>query len=263
MGTFFDCHTHTEFSSCAEDVTLQGYVEIARRSSRQFAITDHSAQIFYPPEQRWGFWSEDAVEIFEANQQSGRDRIVHYIKTIRRAQCGGMLVGIELDVLPDGRKVFPEGLLTSLDVIAGAVHYMPTLRAERPVDEVYDEFRCQVEALARHGMDVLVHPYRLILAADVPVSDGLLAWTARFARDAGFALEINSHKQFPECDLRMVRMALEVGATIAIGTDTHRTREFGVFNYHQNILREAGLTPGSWQAHLFRPTKPTQEAVAK
>jgi histidinol phosphatase-like PHP family hydrolase len=263
MGTFFDCHTHTEFSSCAEDVTLQGYVEIARRSSRQFAITDHSAQIFYPPEQRWGFWSEDAVEIFEGNQQSGRQRIEHYIETIRGAQCGGMLLGTELDVLPDGRKVFPEGLLSSLDIIAGAVHYMPTLKAERPVDEVHDEFRSQVEALARHGMDVLVHPYRLLLADGVPVTDGLLDWTVRFARDAGFALEINSHKQFPQCDTRMARMAVEVGATIAVGTDTHRVNEFGVFSYHQEILRGVGLRPDSWDAHLFRPAQATQEAVAK
>jgi len=106
---FFDCHTHTEFSSCAEDVTLQGYVEIAETTSRSFAITDHSAQIFYPPDKRWGFWSEDAVELFEANQESGRERIEHYIRTVRDAQCGGMLVGTELDVLGDGRKVFPDG----------------------------------------------------------------------------------------------------------------------------------------------------------
>lgn len=263
MGTFFDCHTHTEFSSCAEDVTLQGYVEIARKSPRQFAITDHSAQIFYPPDQRWGFWSEDAVGIFEANRESGRRRIAHYIRTMREAQCGGILVGTELDVLPDGRKVFPEGLLPSLDIIAGAVHYMPTLRAERPVDEVYAEFREQVEALAGHGTEVLVHPYRLLLADQVPVSDELVDWTVRFARDAGFALEINSHKRFPDCDLRMVRMALEVGATIAVGTDTHRTEEFGDFTYHEQILREAGLTPDSWHAHLFRPKELAQEAVAK
>ena len=120
MDTFFDCHTHTEFSSCAEDVTLQGYVAIARAGSQQFAITDHSAQIFYPPDNRWGFWTEDAVPIFEANIESGRERIVHYIETIRAAQCDGMFVGTELDVLPDGRKVFPEGLLGTLDVVLGA-----------------------------------------------------------------------------------------------------------------------------------------------
>jgi histidinol phosphatase-like PHP family hydrolase len=261
---FFDCHTHTEFSSCAEDVTLQGYIEIAESTSQQFAITDHSAQIFYPPEQRWGFWSEDAVPLFEANQESGRERIITYVQTIREAQCGGMFVGIELDVLPDGRKVFPDGWLERLDLIAGAVHYMPTLQPDRPdIDEVYDEFRFQVEALAGHGMDVLVHPYRLILAADLPVSDELLDWTVRFASEADFAVEINSHKQFPDCDLRMARLALEVGATIAIGTDTHNTAEFGDFDYHTQILREAGLSADCWGEHLLQPPVAAQEAAAK
>jgi DNA polymerase (family 10) len=260
---FFDCHTHTEFSSCAEDVTLQGYVEIARTTSQQFAITDHSAQIFYPPDQRWGFWTEDAVELFESNQQAGRERIEHYIETIRAAQCGGMLLGTELDVLPDGRKVFPEGLLTSLDIIVGAVHSMPTLRNERPLGEVYDEFRRQVEALAGHGMDVLVHPFRLVLADEIPVSDDLLEWTVQTAVDLEFALEINGHKRFPDCDLRMARMALEAGATIAVGTDTHRTEEFGDFTYHEEILRAAGLTPETWDAHLFEFTPETHEAAAK
>ncbi len=259
----FDCHTHTEFSSCAEDVTLQRYVEIARTTDQSFAITDHSAQIFYPPENRWGFWSDDAVALFEANIESGGARIRHYVETIREAQCGGMYVGTELDVLPDGRKVFPDDLLANLDVVAGAVHSMPTLRAERPVDEVYAEFRFQVEALASHGMDLLVHPYRLVLAAGVPVSDELIAWTVSCARDAGFALEINSHKQYPDADLRMVRLALEMGVTIAIGTDTHRTSEFGDFSYHRQILTEAQLPEESWSAHLLQPPGMADAAAAE
>ncbi|MFW5867511.1 MAG: PHP domain-containing protein [Armatimonadota bacterium] len=263
MGTFFDCHTHTEFSACAEDVTLQGYVEIARTSAQQFAITDHSAQMFYPPEHKWGFWTDDAVALFEANREAGDARIAHYIETIRAAQCGGMLVGTELDVLPDGRKVFPDGLLDSLDIVLGAVHSMTTLRHERPAEEVHEEFRTQVEALARHEMDVLVHPYRLILAAEIPVTDELLDWTVRTALDRGFALEINSHKQFPDVDLRMVRLALDLGATIAIGTDTHRTEEFGDFSYHERILREAGLSAETWDAHLFRPGAASDEVAAE
>ncbi len=260
--SFCDCHTHTEFSACAEDVTLRGYSEIARTTSLSFAVTDHSAQIFYPPDNRWGFWSDNAVELFESCRDGGRERILDYIAAIRAAQCGGMLVGTELDVLPDGRKVFPEGLLSTLDVVLGAVHAMPTIRHERPLDEVHAEFRFQVEALAGHGMEVLAHPYRLLLGAEVPVSDELLAWSVRFAADAGFALEINSHKQHPDCDVAMTRVAAEAGVPIAIGTDTHRRSEFGDFSYHVDILERAGLPPASWPRHLWRPAAPAREAAA-
>lgn len=259
---FFDCHTHTEFSSCAEDVTLDAYVEIAATTDQCFAVTDHSAQVFYPPEQRWGFWTEDAVELYEANIDEGEERIHEYVSTLRAAQCGRMLVGTELDVLPDGRKVFPDGLLETLDVIGGAVHYMPTLRASRPVDEVYREFRLQVEALAGHGMHFLVHPYRLLLADDVPVTDEILRWTVEMAHEVGFALEINSHKQSPECDLRMTRMALEAGVPIAIGTDTHRMEEFADFSYQIEILYAAGLEPSTWDKHIFGPEQCNQQEAA-
>lgn len=249
----FDCHTHTEFSSCAEDVTLAGYVERARAGAR-FAITDHSAQIYYPPDHRWGFWSEEAYELFAAGEESGRERIAHYLATCRAAQCGHMLVGTELDVLPDGRMVFPADLLGTLDVVVGAVHSMPTLRAERPLEEILAEFRFQVEALAGHGMEVFVHPYRLLLAAGAPVDEELIRWTVDTAAAAGFALEINSHKQFPDHDLAMVRRALEAGVPIAIGTDTHRWSEFGDFSYHEQILARAGLNASDRARYLWRPT---------
>ncbi len=260
---FFDCHTHTEFSSCAEDVTLEAYTEIAATTASAFAVTDHSAQIFYSPDNRWGFWSDEALPLFEEHREGGEERIAEYIAAVRDAQCGGMQVGIELDVLPDGRKVFPDGLLETLDVVGGAVHSMPALRHSRPVEEIHAEFRRQVEALASHGIDVLVHPYRLILAADVPVPEDLQRWTTMMAREAGFALEINSHYQFPEHDVRMVRFALEVGATIAIGTDSHRMEEFGDFSYHEQIMRKAGLTPETWQPHIFRARTRQHEAAAE
>lgn len=260
--TFFDCHTHTEFSACAEDVTLRAYARIARTTSAQFAVTDHSAQIFYPPDNRWGFWSDDAVEVFESCRDGGRERIAEYIRTVRAAQCGAMLVGTELDVLPDGRMVFPEGMLEELDVVLGAVHSLPAVRHERPVEEITAQFRRQVEALAGHGMQVLAHPFRLLLDADVPVSDELLRWTVQCARERGFALEINSHKQHAAADLRMVRLAVERDVPLVIGTDTHRMSEFGDFSYHRTILQDAGLESSAWSRHLWRPVVHRRDAAA-
>ncbi|MEA3402615.1 MAG: PHP domain-containing protein [Armatimonadota bacterium] len=258
----FDCHTHSEFSSCAEDVSLQGYSKRALSTDIAFAVTDHSAHIFYPPGNRWGFWTDDAEALFEAGRPAARQRVLDYIRAARAAQRGRMLVGIELDVLPDGRKVFPEGLLGTLDVVLGAVHSMPTLRHQGRPEEIEAEFRFQVQALAGHGMQVLAHPWRLLLAADVPLSEELLCWTVATARDRGFALEINSHKQYPAEDLRMTRLAAEMGVPLAVGTDTHRWSEFGDFSYHVAILRQAGLPEERWDSHLWRPARPVGEAAA-
>jgi hypothetical protein len=96
---FCDCHTHSEFSSCAEDVTLRGYSRRAQKTSLRFAITDHSAQVFYPPDNRWGFWTDRAVEVFESCRSAGGRRILEYVAAVRAAQRGNMLVG----TLPGGR----------------------------------------------------------------------------------------------------------------------------------------------------------------
>jgi len=106
-----------------------------------------------------------------------------------------------------------------------------------------------------------VHPYRLLLAAEVPVDDGLIRWTVDTAAAAGFALEINSHKQFADHDLAMVRLALEAGVPIALGTDTHRWSEFGDFSYHEQLLERAGLGAADRARYLW-PQRPGDLAQA-
>ncbi len=263
MGfSFTDCHVHSEYSACGEDVTLQGYAELARTSDMVFVITDHSAHLFYPPEKPWAFWTEDAFTLYEANLEAGRERIERYLARVRDLQCGGMLVGTELDVLPDGRPVFPEDLLAGLDVVVGAVHSLPTLRQGRPLTEIVAEYEFQARALVEAGMEILAHPFRVMLAENCPVADELMSWVVELARAEGFALEINSHKQFPDEDLTMTRLASEAGVTIATGTDAHRRSEIGDFSYHAHILEAAGVRAERWPEMLWRYRPAARQAAA-
>jgi len=260
--TFSDCHVHTEFSACGEDVALQGYADFARTSEMVFAITDHAAHIFYPPGHAWSFWTEDAVALYEANRQSGRQRIEDYLSLVRAAQGGGMLVGTELDILPDGRPVFPDDIVRDLDVVLGAVHSLPTLRAGRPLQEVVAEYQFQAGVLAEMNIDILAHPFRTMLGADCPVPQHLLEWLVALAADAGFALEINSHKRYAENDLALMRLALEAGVTLATGTDSHRRSEFGDFSYHAEMLERAGVPTEQWPGILWEYKPAARQAAA-
>lgn len=258
---FIDLHVHSEYSSCAEDVSVAWWVELARGGAR-FALTDHSAHIFFPPDRKWGLWTDEARALFEANREAGAERIRAYLRHVRSVQCGGMLIGTELDIMPDGRVVCPQELLGTLDVVLGAVHAMPTIRHQRPPEEVEAEFRFQVQTFAQLGVHALAHPFRILLAADYPVSDELLAWTVQVAADAGMALEINNHKPFPEHDVAMVRLALERGAKLVVGTDAHRRAEFGEFSYHEQILQRAGVDAALWRQVSWRPTLSAASAAA-
>lgn len=259
---FIDLHVHSEYSSCAEDVSVAWWAETARTTDAVFALTDHSAHIFFPPDRKWGLWTDEAHELFEANQEAGAQRMRDYLRHVRSAQCGGMLIGTELDIMPDGRPVYPADLLGTLDLVLGAVHAMPTIRHQRPLEEVEAEFRFQVETFAALQVDALVHPFRLLLAADYPVPDELMLWTVETAAQAGLALEINGHKPFPDHDLGMVRLALERDVRLVVGSDAHRRDEFGDFSYHADILERAGVDPARWRQVSWRPPLPAAQAAA-
>lgn len=245
---FFDCHCHTERSDCSEDVSLQMYVDLANSTDQVFAITDHSAHLFYPPGSPWAFWGDEAEDLFERHHHDGLARCEEYIRWVRDAQTGGMLVGVELDVFPDGRIVFDPDLLGELDMVLGAVHGLRAIAHELPLEDLISEYKTRTLRLCEVGVHALAHPFREWKQKEREVPPSLIEWLVETARDSGTALELNCHYEVPEYDLPMTRLCLDAGVPIAIGTDTHRSREFGEFAYHEDILRRAGVPEGRWEA---------------
>jgi histidinol phosphatase-like PHP family hydrolase len=237
-----DIHCHTERSACAEDVSLDWYVEIARNSDAVFAVTDHSAQLYYPTDNRWAFWGDTPREIFETCRESGPQRIAQYIEDIRAAQTGGMLLGIELDIFIDGTVVCDEDRLGDFDILLGVAHTFPALKAEAGVTAVYAEFKQMVEHLSRVNIDALAHPFRPMVGNGYEISDDLIKWLVDIAGEFNFALEINSHSICRDEDIRMARMAYDHGVGLSVATDTHRKSEFGDFSYHKEIAHVTGVS---------------------
>ena len=236
-----DVHCHTERSACAEDVTLEWYVDIARNTDAVFTITDHSAQLFYPPDNRWAFWGDNPREVFDSCRDEGPARIASYIEDVRAVQTGGMLLGIELDIFIDGTVVCDEDRLGDFDLLLGVAHTFPALRAEADVEEVYDQFQTMVGHLAKLNIDALAHPFRPMRGKGYEISDDLIKWLVDIAGEYDFALEINSHSICRDEDIRMAKLAWEMGVELAVGTDSHRKAEFGDFSYHREIAHVVGV----------------------
>jgi len=250
---FFDCHCHTERSACAEDVSLAMYTHIARRGGPAFAITDHSAHLFYPPGKAWSFWGDDARAVFDRHHAAGLTQCAEYVQWLREAQTGNMLVGVELDVFEDGTFVFDEDLLGELDIILGAVHGIRALSQDAPMAEVKREFKTRTLHLCELGVHALVHPFREFKQKSREVPLSLIEWLVETAADTGTALELNCHYQVPECDVPMLRLCAQAQVPIAIATDTHRAHEFGDFSYHREMLDAAGIEAGTWPQTLMGP----------
>ena len=237
----FDCHCHTERSACAEDVSLEWYREIAADAPCSFAITDHSAHIYFPPDEKWVFWSEQGREAYEHHRQWGDEQMEQYIADVRAAQHGGMYLGIELDIFLDGTPVCSERYLDEFDMLLGAPHTFPAVQTESPPEQVEAEYKQIVRGLVALDVHVLAHPFRILVQKKHPVSEDLIKWTVDICGEHDVALEINSHYVCHDEDLAMARIAVAQGAMLAIGTDSHRKNEFGVFTYHHEIADAVGV----------------------
>ncbi len=253
MDIAFDCHVHTQRSACGEDITDEWLFEQARSRDLCFAVTDHAMHLYYEPEIAWAMYQEDAIELFEARQASGRERVLRYMEDLRSGGCPNLLVGVELDVLPDGQFLFPEDLRGELDFCLGAVHVLPSVIAKGEQDAAEAEQRQETLWLMEYGVDVLAHPFRTMLGDGYQVSEELVTWTVEQAATYGVALEVNSHKIHREHDLLMARKCAERGVRLACGTDAHNTREFGVFDYHREVFSEARLTEEQVAELVFTP----------
>ncbi len=256
----FDCHCHSERSDCAEDVTLEWYARLARDSSQGFAITDHSAHIYYPADAKWAFWTSQSRDVFEQNREYGYAEVARYIADVRAAQTGGMMLGIELDMFIDGTPVCDEKRLGDFDIVLGAAHTWPALQngAEQAIVEA--EFKVMAQGLAALEVDILVHPFRPMLLKEYLVPDDLIKWLVEFAGEHNIALEINSHNICRDEDIHMAKLSCEQGVSLAVGTDTHRKSEFGDFSYHCEIADGVGILP---EQLYWRPRASVQPQAAK
>jgi len=252
LPTEFDCHVHTVRSACGEDIVDEWLCQKAHENLVRFTVTDHTMHLYYEPEIAWAMMSDEGLELYEQRKVSGRDNVLRYLEDIRSCDSPNMMVGVELDVQPDGQIMFPDDLRDDVDIMVGALHYLPTLRRKAPYSQIEAEFRQQTQWLLEYGVDVLAHPYRILLGAGQPVSHELVEWVVDLARQTDTALELNSHKVFPEYDLEMIHLAVARGMTLALGTDAHNSREFGDFTYHYEILAQAGITAEQAQGMLLR-----------
>ncbi len=254
----FDCHCHTERSDCAEDVSLQWYAEIARTGAYQFAITDHSAHIYYPQDAKWAFWTAEGRRIFDEHKRWGDAQLDEYIADVRAAQAPGMLLGIELDMFIDGTPVCNEERIGDFDLLLGAAHTFPALQQEADQQAVEAEFRVMVQRLMRFGIDVLAHPFRPLRLKGYDIPADLINWVVDVAGEHDVALEINSHNICRDDDVRMANLACEQGVALAAGTDSHRRAEFGDFSYHSEIADAVGVSPPKL---YWRPSATAMQAA--
>jgi len=105
------------------------------------------------------------------------------------------------------------------------------------------------EGAVRSGIDVLAHPFRAFRRHGRPVPGNLFAPVVRLLREYRVAAEINFHTNEPP--EAFVRMCLDAGVRLSLGTDAHALWETAEFYPHLELLRRCGVGVGDLADVLY------------
>jgi len=146
-----------------------------------------------------------------------------------------ILMGAEVDILPDGRMDYPDRVLSKLDLVIAAVH-----SAFKQPEEVMT--RRIVKALNNPYVSILAHPTGRLLGEREPYQVDLEA-VCRVARQTNTALEINCYTQRLDLNDMHARQARELGVKLVVSTDTHSLDQLDSIGLGISMARRAWVEP--------------------
>ena len=213
-----DLHCHTTASDGTASIAEMAQAAI-EAGYEYLVITDHSASM--------GFGADVSS-----------DQLRHQIERVREVDASltdfTLLVGSEVNVLPDGALDYPDDLLAELDWVVASVHTsfrMPkaemTARIVRAIEHPYVDCMGHLS-----GRKILQRaPYEFDFEAVLEA-----------ALRTGTMLEINANPDRRDLNELHARDAAGAGVPLVINCDAHRTGGFEVVRYGIATARRAWLT---------------------
>jgi histidinol phosphatase-like PHP family hydrolase len=233
-----DHHMHTHYAYCADDVHPQASIERAELFGLQrIYFTEHAGQLYLPAEDYWGGTFRRDAGIIPRERRAGRDRMARYRKEMAAFRSARVGLGLEVELDANRELTLLDEDCEGWDVLVGAVHVLPAFRdggatASRAAREFMDE----TERIARVGIDILAHPFRIFRRGKRPVPTELYEPVAELLAAHDVAAEVNYHSNEP--DPRFFERCLAHGVKIAFGSDAHGLWEIGELQPHLDLLRK-------------------------
>jgi DNA polymerase (family X) len=215
-----DLHCHTTASDGRN--TLAQMAKMAKkRGYKYLAITDHSAS--------FGFGND--VQPDELRRQA--ERVRKWNEGVRGFR---LLIGSEVNILPDGTLDYPDDVLKELDWVIASVHTAFRM-SEREMTERL------IAAMDNPYIDAIGHltGRRILVRDPYPVD---VERIIEHAVTTGTMLEINGNPDRRDLSDLHARLAAEAGATIVVNSDAHGVETLELIRYGVATARRAWLTAG-------------------
>ncbi len=215
-----DLHIHSNFDvKTSHDLGKNSIEEIAEvalnKGYKYIGITDHNPKFF-------GLSSKEILEILKRRKE-------YFVKSLsdKKFKRLNLFIGMEVDILPDGKLALPSGYEKYLDYVIASVHSSFNLNIEKMTKRV-------LKAITYPKVKFIGHPTGRLLMK----REGFeLNWNILFPelRKRDVALEINSFPQRLDLPDSIIRKSIQNGVRLIINTDSHQISHlenmiFGVAN---------------------------------
>ena len=214
-----DFHIHSDWSDGHHPIEEVAQAA-ARLGYRYMLLSDHSRSLRVAGGLSESELLEEMEEVRKLNRRLSPFRI---------------LMGAEVDILPDGRMDYPDRILGRLDLVIAAVH-----SAFKQPEEIMT--RRMVRALRNPFVTILAHPTGRLLGEREAYSVDLEE-IYRVARETNTALEINCYTKRLDLNDLHAKRAREVGVRLVLSTDTHVLDQLNSMELGLGVARRAWVEP--------------------
>ena len=192
-----DLHVHSTASDGRD--TLENIAKAAeKRGYKYLAVTDHSKLV------------KVAGGMDEKQLLKRADQVRKISKKFKGVK---ILMGVEVDILGDGKLDLEDYALKEMDIVIAAIH------SKFSLDKDFQTARV-LKAMNNKYVNVLAHPSGRLITTRNPLEldfDKIF----RKAADKNIFLEINTHGDRIDLNDVNCRRAKELGAKLVINTDAH------------------------------------------
>lgn len=215
-----DLHVHTDWTDGHDSLVVM--VEAAKAVGYEYiGISDHSQSVYIA-----GGMKEEEIRLQMAEVEALR----------KKTEGIQILHGSEVDILANGEMDYPDDVLRDLDYVIAAVHSRFKMTEKEMTERV-------IAAMKNEHVDILAHPTcRLIKEREAIELDMNRVIEAAVATHT--ALEINSFPSRLDLNGAYARAAKELGAMLAIDTDSHAKSHLGFVRYGVGQARKGWVEQG-------------------
>ncbi len=213
-----DLHCHTNWTDGSSPI--EAMIDAAEKKGYLYiGISDHSKS------------SKIAKGLSE-------EMMERQLKRVEKINSSGkysirVLCGSEVDILPDGRLDYDDGLLSRLDFVIGSVHSRFNMDKEEMTDRL-------LTAMSNDYLTILGHP----TGKQIGYREAYGFSTERIfgtAKERKILLEVNGSPDRLDLNDEMIIEARKYGCSFVLGTDSHHFTSLSNMKYAVSMARRGWL----------------------